>query len=139
MSLPRNAGSFLGGGDWGGPSAGVVLGSACQPGCRIEGHVKHQGGVVVSGGERRGMGLPRGPVRKAFEEPPVSARLLCGFSAQPRMQTHQPARGIPITHSTLQPEKAVPHRASNSLGTNESVREKTICICHFLSAGPAFS
>lgn len=66
MSLPRNAGSFLGGGDWGGPSAGVVLGSACQPGCRIEGHVKHQGGVVVSGGERRGMG------RKAFVRSPLS-------------------------------------------------------------------
>lgn len=97
--------------------------------CRIEGHGKQQGVSGDFGRGEKGNGAASGSL----------SLLLCGFSAQPRMQTHQPARGIPITHSTLQLEKAVPHRASNSLGTDESVREKTICICHFLSAGPAFS
>lgn len=106
-----------------------MLGSTCQPGCHIEGHGKQQGVSSDFGRGEKGNGAASGSL----------SLLLCGFSAQPQMQTHQPARGIPITHSTLQLEKAVPHRASNSLGTDESVREKTICICHFLSAGPAFS
>lgn len=79
---------------------------------------------------------------KACEESPVSTRLF--FSAS-LLLVHSsdatPPAGACQPHHSWHASagKAVPRRASDLLGTDESVREKTISVCHFLSAGPAFS
>lgn len=63
----------------------------------------------------------------------------CGLGAQAWRQTHPPAPGGSITHGTFRLGEAVPPGASNSLGTDETVRERATCVCHLLPAGPVFS